>query len=91
MRELAAKPALLRTESFFGLDVAAPGGLLTLFVTRLSDAPTRQDDKGNPMDCVSVSVNGTGRVMRWYYAGEEAVPRAIDFAGGVRAGREGGK
>jgi hypothetical protein len=41
------------------------------------------------MDCVSVSVNGTGTVMRWYYAPGDHVLRFIDFAGGMKAGEEG--
>jgi hypothetical protein len=87
MRELAERPALIRTESFVGLETVAPGGLLTLFVTRLADAPPRYDEAGGLMECVTVGVNGTGVVSRWYYqAGDEPgshVLRFIDFAGGV--------
>lgn len=85
LRELAEKPALLRTESFVGIDTVAPPGLLTLFVTRLTDAPLRRDERGEPMDCISVSVNGTGVVSRWYYSPQDQGLRFIDFAGGVRA------
>jgi len=95
MRELAERPALIRTESFTGIETVAPGGLLTLFVTRLADAPQRLDDAGEPMECVTVGVNGTGVVSRWYYtAGDEPGSRElrfIDFAGGLKAAAGGGR
>jgi hypothetical protein len=81
LRELADKPSLIKTESFVGLGTVAPSGLLTLFVTRLSDGPTRKDENGDPMECVTVSVNGTGEVSRWYYSGGDHGLRFIDFAG----------
>jgi hypothetical protein len=89
VRELADKPSLIKTESFVGLETVAPSGLLTLFVTRLSDPPTRKDENGDPMECVTVSVNGTGEVSRWYYSGDHVL-RFIDFAGGMKA-QSGGK
>jgi hypothetical protein len=84
LRELADKPALIKTESFIGVDTIAPPGLLTLFITRLTDAPVRLDEKGEPMDCITVSVNGTGVASRWYYSADHAL-RFIDFAGGLKA------
>jgi YD repeat-containing protein len=84
VRELAERPTLVRTESFAGVETVAPPGLLTLFVTKLSDAPMRLDDDGEPMECVTVSVNGTGVVSRWYYSAEHEL-RFIDFAGGLKA------
>jgi hypothetical protein len=89
VRELADKPSLIRTESFVGTETVAPGGLLTLFVTRLADAAERRDEAGEPMECVTVSVNGTGVVSRWYYSTNEETGehelRFIDFAGDLRA------
>jgi len=88
LRDLAEKPSLIKTESFLGTHIAAGPGLLTLFVTRLTDAPLRQDERGQTMDCVSVSVNGTGMVSRWYYGRDEAGStelRFIDFAGAIKA------
>lgn len=84
LRQLADKPALIKTESFVGIDTLAPPGLLTLFITRLTDAPVRVDEKGEPMDCVTVSVNGTGTASRWYYSADHTL-RFIDFAGGLKA------
>jgi hypothetical protein len=84
MRQLAERPALLKTESFVGAETVAPAGLLTLFVTRLDDAPPRLDERGDLMECVTVSVNGTGQVSRWYYGPDQAL-RFIDFAGGLKA------
>jgi hypothetical protein len=84
LRGLADKPALVKTESFVGVDTLAPPGLLTLFITRLTDAPTRLDENGEPMDCVTVSVNGTGVVSRFYFSAEDGL-RFIDFAGGLKA------
>lgn len=85
LHDLAEKPCLVRTESFVGPYTLAPPGLLTLFITRLTDAPLRRDETGQPMDCISVSVNGTGQVSRWYYSPQDHTLRFIDFAGGVRA------
>ncbi len=85
LQELAEKPCLIKTESFIGTDTVAPPGLLTLFITRLTVAPLRRDEKGEPMDCVSVSVNGTGVVSRWYYTHDDGLLRFIDFAGGMKA------
>lgn len=90
LRQLAEKPALIKTESFIGEDTLAPPGLLTLFITRLTDAPVRLDEKGEPMDCVTVSVNGTGTASRWYYSADHVL-RFIDFAGGLKAQSGAGK
>ena len=90
IRELAEKPSLIKTESFVGVDTLAPPGLLSLFITRLTDAPVRLDEKGDSMDCVTVSVNGTGTVSRWYYSADHVL-RFIDFAGGLKAQRGTGK
>ena len=66
----------------------APAGLLTLFVTRLADVSPRLDDQGEPMECITVGVNGTGVVSRWYYATNPETGRRelrfIDFAGDLR-------
>jgi hypothetical protein len=90
VRQLAERPSLIRTESFVGAQTLAPPALLTLFVTRLTDSPVRLDEKGEPMDCVSVSVNGTGVVSRWYYGSDDAL-KFIDFAGNMKAQAQPGK
>jgi hypothetical protein len=82
--KLADKPMILRTESFVGCDGAPLPGLLTLTITRPKDGPTKPDEKGEPMDCVSVRVNGTGTLSRWYYA-KDGTLRYIDMANGLRA------
>lgn len=88
VRDLAdhggGRPVLIRTESFVGLETAATPGLLTLLVTTKSDAPVRLDERGEPMECVTVAVNGTGQVSRWYYGADRTL-KFIDFAGGVKA------
>ena len=53
-------------------------------MTTKSDAPVRLDERGEPMECVTVAVNGTGQVSRWYYGPDRAL-KFIDFAGGVKA------
>ena len=90
VRQIAERPSLIRTESFVGAQTLAPPSLLTLFVTRLTDSPVRLDEKGEPMDCVSVSVNGTGVVSRWYYGPDETL-KFIDFAGNMKAQAQPGK
>jgi len=84
VQELAERPCLVKTESFVGTQTLAPPGLLTLFITLLNDAPVRLDEDDRPMDCVTVSVNGTGLATRWYYSAEGEL-RFIDFAGGLKA------
>jgi hypothetical protein len=90
VQELAERPSLVRTESFVGVETLAPAGLLTLFVTRLNDSPVRLDEDDQPMDCVTVSVNGSGMASRWYYSADHEL-RFIDFAGGLKAQSGGGK
>ncbi|HYE21680.1 MAG TPA: hypothetical protein VEA69_24755 [Tepidisphaeraceae bacterium] len=87
IRELAERPCLVKTESFVGPQPVAGPGLLTVFVTRLTDAPLRRDERGVTMDCVTVSVNGTGVVSRWYYGLDDEgriALRFIDFAGDLK-------
>ena len=88
LRELAERPALFKTESFVGVETVAGPGLLTLMVTRLDDAPTRADERGMPMDCVSVSVSGSGVVSRWYYTRDGHELRFVDFEGRMKAQSE---
>jgi hypothetical protein len=86
LRELAEKPSLIKTESFVGVETVAGPGLLTLMVTRLdASAPTRPDEKGVPLDCVSVGVSGSGVVSRWYYTHDSAELRFVDFEGRMKA------
>jgi hypothetical protein len=84
VQELAERPSLVKTESFVGVETLAPPGLLTLFITRLNDAPVRLDEDDQPMDCVTLSVNGTGMASRWYYSADHDL-KFIDFAGGLKA------
>jgi hypothetical protein len=86
LRELAERPGLFKTESFAGVETAAGPGLLTLMVTRLDGGvPIKLDERGLPMDCVSVSVSGTGVVSRWYFTHDLHELRFVDFAGGMKA------
>lgn len=73
--KLTDDPMVLRTESFIGCDGIAPSELLTLTVRQVH---------GNPMRCVTVTVNGTGQQSRWWYDLDGGL-RYIDFAGGFRA------
>ena len=70
------RPILLRTESFIGCEGANPD-LLTLIAQRIP---------GSTMPCVTVTVNGTGQISRWYYDPDGTL-RYIDFARGLRAQR----
>jgi hypothetical protein len=38
------------------------------------------------MGCVTVNVNGSGQISRWWYSPDGSL-RYIDFAGGLRAQR----
>jgi hypothetical protein len=74
---VADKPLVLRTESFLGCDAPSTQSLLTLYVTRV---------RGEGMPCVTVTVNGTGHVTRWWYDPDGSL-RYIDFPTGLRAQR----
>ena len=82
--KLSDTPMILRTESFVGCDGAALPELLTLLIWHDPDAPAKPDETGQPMQCLSVSVNGTGRISRWYYDRDGNL-RYIDLADGLRA------
>ncbi len=73
-----SQPMLLKTESFLACDGIASDELLTLYVAPVPDTP---------MTCVAVTVNGTGRVTRFWYATDGSL-RYIDFAGNLRAQRD---
>lgn len=73
--KISDQPMVLRTESFIGCEGIAPSELLTLTIGHVS---------GTAMKCVTVTVNGTGQVSRWWYDLDGAL-RYIDFAGGFRA------
>jgi len=79
---LEGRTAILRTESFVGSEGPLPG-LLILFVANATDGPVKPDETGRAMDCLSVQVNGSGRLSRWYFA--NGVLRYIDQAGGLHA------
>jgi hypothetical protein len=74
LAKVADQPMILRTESFLACDGAVPPGLLTLYVTRVA---------GEGAGCVSVAVNGSGRVTRWWYD-SAGVVQAIDFGSDLR-------
>jgi hypothetical protein len=73
----SGQPMLIKTESFVGSDGVSPAGLMTLYVAPVPDTP---------MPCVAVTVNGTGRVTRFWYATDGSL-RYVDFAGNLRAQR----
>jgi hypothetical protein len=64
------KSMILRTESFVGFEGDAGPGLLTLLIRPAADdGPTHKaaGDDDRPMRCVTVEVNGTGEISRWYF------------------------
>jgi hypothetical protein len=83
---LGDKPMILRSESFVDCEGAVLPGLLSLLVVRSSDAPDKPDETGQPMTCLSVCVNGTGRLSRWYFDRENNL-RYVDMRDGLRAAR----
>ena len=78
--KLSEKQMVLRTESFIGCDGASQPELLTLHINHVT---------GGPMRCITVSVNGTGKLTRWWYDLDGTL-RYIDFAGALRAQRNDG-
>jgi hypothetical protein len=74
---------LLRTDAVPGYEDVAPAGLLSVIVELTEDdAFVRPAEDGSgPMRCLSVRVNGTGDVMRWYFA-KDGQPQAIDLSRG---------
>jgi hypothetical protein len=81
--ELTRQPMILRTESFVGHEGAAPPEPLTLIVMHNAEATTRSAVDGTPLRCVTVQVNGSGEVSRWFFR-EDGRTERIEFAAGLR-------
>ena len=86
LEKLGETPMILRTESFVGCDGAALPELLTLLVWHDPDAPANPDESGQPMQCVNLSVNGTGRISRWFYDRQGKLPTSTWLRGCAQVG-----
>ena len=89
MGGLADGPMLLRTDSWID-DAAAIGPLepLSLVVRTVPNTSRKAEGEDKPMRCLSVQVNGSGRVSRWFFRkGGEL--ETVELPGGVqRSGSE---
>ena len=81
--ELTRQPLILRTESFVGHEGSAPPEPMTLIVAHNAEATTRSAVDGTPLRCVTVQVNGSGEVSRWFFR-EDGRTERIEFAAGLR-------
>jgi hypothetical protein len=81
--KLSDKPMILRSESFPGFDALAAPTLLTLVIRPASDVPRTAEGETKPMRCVSVQVNGSGQLSRWYYR-ENGDLECVAFPDGVQ-------
>lgn len=80
----ADRPMILRTDRFPGEETAVTTGSLTLLVTQVGVAPAEASpDTAPAARCVTVQVNGSGQMSRWYFATDGTLERA-EFADGVK-------
>jgi hypothetical protein len=81
--DLTRQPMILRTDSFTGHEGAAPLEPMTLIVTHAAEPTTRSALDGTPLRCVTVQVNGSGELSRWYFREDGRLERT-EFASGLR-------
>jgi hypothetical protein len=81
--KLSDTPMILRTDSFPAFEALGAPNLLTLIIRPANDVPRNAEGETKPMRCISVEVNGSGRLSRWYFR-ENGELECIDFADGVQ-------
>ena len=82
--DLTRQPMILRTDSFTGHEGSGPLEPMTLIVTHAATDPTtRSALDGTPLRRVTVQVNGSGELSRWYFREDGRLQRT-EFAAGLR-------
>lgn len=81
--ELTRQPMILRTESFIRHEGSGPPRPMTLIITHSPETTTRSTVDDAPLRCVTVQVNGSGELSRWYFRPDGSIDR-IDFAAGLQ-------
>lgn len=84
MGTLAPGPLLLRTDSFpGGAECIGAPEPLTIVVRPDPRSARKANGETEPMRCVTASVNGSGRVSRWYFRATGEL-ESVEFPDGVR-------
>lgn len=79
--KLSDAPMIVRSEWFIGSEALPTQTLLTLTIRPSLEIPRMVG--GKPMRCMSVEVNGSGELSRWYFR-ENGELECVDFVGGVQ-------
>jgi hypothetical protein len=84
LAKLSEKPMLIRTESFPGFEAVGTSEPLTLLIEPTPNTTRKSETDKTLLRCVSVEVNGSGQISRWFFRGDGDL-ECIDFASGVQA------
>lgn len=82
MGQLSDRPMILRTEWFTGYEWIIPLEPLILLIVPSSEFPKTAEGQGQPMRCLTIQVNGSGQISRWYFDSDGELASA-DFADGI--------
>ncbi len=82
MGKLKHEPMIVRTDCFPGFEPAQKGGLMTLLIEPSEEFPRPAEDGSGPLRCLTVKVNGSGEISRWYFTADNSLYRA-DFINGI--------
>lgn len=80
--QLGDEPIVVRTDCFPGFEPALKGGLMTLLIEPSDEFQRPAEDGSGPMRCLTVKVNGSGEISRWYFTPDKQVAQ-VDFIGGL--------
>ncbi len=82
MGKLTAAPMILKTDGLLGRDpIGAPVPML-LLIQPVTEQPAPTDADGAPLRCLSVRVNGSSEISRWYIRSSGEVVR-VTYAHGL--------
>ncbi len=85
--QVGDEPMIIRTDSMIGYESGEGDDLLALLVqpcpAPAGPATSTQPATTKPTRCLSVQVNGSGQISRWFFDADGQL-RQIDFAGGFR-------
>ena len=74
---------IVRSESFLGYEEHASRDLLTVIIEPEADPARTSEGAAAKRRCVTVQVNGSGQLSRWYFQADGTLEN-IDLADGLR-------
>jgi hypothetical protein len=83
LNKLGDKPMLIRTDSFPGFETVGAPEPLMLRIQPGASTSEKTHDETTLMRCLTVEVNGSGQISRWYFGGDGELDR-VELPGGVQ-------